>query len=145
MRSLAATALLCLSLVGCASVPMAIHQDDAEAKKFTATPTMSGIYIYRNEYFGAAIKMPVLLDGRELGKTVAHSYLYKEVPAGKHIITADGENTDMLKVVTEPGQNIYIHQRIKMGFAVGRSGMKIVDATEGQAGVLECKLIESQY
>lgn len=145
MRSLAATALLCLSLVGCASVPMANTNDDGAAKKFSPSPDMSGIYIYRNEYFGAAIKMPVLLNGRELGKTVAYSYLYKEVPPGKHIITADGENTDILKVETRPGQNVFIHQQIKMGFAVGRSGMTFVDSAEGQAGVRECKLIESQY
>lgn len=145
MRLLATTLLLSLTLVGCASVPMATTQDDVTAKRFSPSPDMSGIYIYRNEYFGAAIKMPVVLDGRQLGKTVAHSYLYKEVPPGKHIITADGENTDMLKVVTQPGQNVFIHQQVKMGFAVGRSGMKVVDAAEGKAGVLECKLIESQY
>lgn len=145
MRSLAATALLCLSLVGCASVPMADTQDDRDAKRFSPAPDMSAIYIYRNEFVGAAIKMPVVLDGRQLGKTVAHSYLYKEVPPGKHIITADGENTDLLKIETRAGQTIFIHQEVKMGFAVARSGMRVVDAAEGKAGVLECKLIESQY
>lgn len=145
MRSLAATTLLCLSLVGCASVPMANTRDDSDAKRFSPAPDMSGIYIYRNEYVGAAIKMPVVLDGRQLGKTVAHSYLYKEVPPGKHIITADAENTDLLKVETSAGQIIFIHQEVKMGFAVARSGMRLVDAAEGKAGVLECKLIESQY
>ena len=145
MRSLATTALLCLSLVGCAAVPMASTQDDSAAKRFAPAPDMSGIYIYRNEFVGAAIKMPVVLDGKQLGKTVAYSYLYKEVAPGKHIVTADGENTDLLKVVTQPGQITFIHQEVKMGFSVARSGMRIVEAAEGKAGVLECKLIESQY
>ncbi|MBD1602388.1 DUF2846 domain-containing protein [Pseudomonas typographi] len=145
MRALAATTLLCLSLIGCASVPMADKQADAEAKKFATAQDMSRIYIYRNEYFGAAIKMPVVLDGNILGKTVAHSYLYTEVVPGPHVIAADGENTEMLKLTTKAGENVFIHQQVQMGFVSGRSGMKVVDAAEGKAGVLECEMIEPQY
>jgi hypothetical protein len=145
MRALATTLFLSLSLAGCAAVPMADKQTDAQAKRFASSPDMSRIYIYRNEYFGAAVKMPVVLDGKVLGKTVAHSYLFTEVVPGRHIITADGENTDMLKLVTKPGENIFIHQQVKLGLVAGRSGMSVVPEAEGKAGVLECDMIEPQY
>lgn len=145
MSPLAALALAITALAGCASVPMAEKHIDAQAKEFGVSPDMSRIYIYRNEYFGAAVKMPVVLDGKVLGKTVAHSYLFAEVVPGRHVITADGENTDMLKLVTKPGQNVFVHQQVKMGIGAARSAMSVVMEAEGRAGVLECEMIEPQY
>ena len=43
-------------LAGCASVPMASPEADANAKSFRVPAGKSNIYIYRNESFGAAIK-----------------------------------------------------------------------------------------
>lgn len=145
MRFLSVSILVCLVLSGCASVPMADRQEDAAAKAFAPAPGMAGLYIYRNEYRGGAIKMQVTVDGKILGKTVAYSYLYTELAPGKHVITADGGNTDQLKVEAIAGQNIFVHQAIKAGFSAAGSSMRIVDSQEGQAGVMECSMVSSQF
>lgn len=53
-------ALLSAALLsGCASVPMAEATADAQAKQFVAPKDAANLYIYRNETFGAAVKMPL--------------------------------------------------------------------------------------
>lgn len=145
MRSFLMLAALGFFLAGCASVPMADHAADTAAKKFKPSPGTAGLYIYRNEYRGGAVKMLVVVDGRSLGKTVPMSYLYTEVPPGRHIITADGGNTDQIKIEAIAGESIYVHQAIKSGFSMAGSSMAKVSDTEGQAGVLECQMISSQF
>ena len=54
-----------LLMAGCASVPMASSDQDARAKTFAVAPGKANIYVYRNEMMGAAIKMPVILDGKD--------------------------------------------------------------------------------
>ena len=57
MSAFVLTGVLVVS--GCASVPMANQGADAQAKSFTTSADKATVYIYRNENFGAAIKMPV--------------------------------------------------------------------------------------
>jgi len=124
---------------------MAANQEDAIAKAFSPSAGMAGLYIYRNEYRGGAIKMQVTVDGRILGKTVAYSYLHTELTPGLHIITADGGNTDQIKIDAIAGQNIFIHQAIQAGFSGAGSRMRVVSTKEGQAGVRECSMVSAQF
>jgi starvation-inducible outer membrane lipoprotein len=56
LKMLAALAFALL-MTGCASVPMGDARQDSALKTFPAPrPGTAGIYIYRNETFGAAIK-----------------------------------------------------------------------------------------
>jgi hypothetical protein len=63
-------ATIILSLIGCASVPMGDPQKDTSAKQFTVNPDKAGVYIYRNETFGGAIRMDVAVDNKPLGQTL---------------------------------------------------------------------------
>lgn len=130
-------------LHGCASVPMGDSVKDSEMKRFGTIPDMSRIYIYRNETFGAAVKMTVTVDGRVIGATAANTYLVADVPAGVHTIGSDAENLTMLKVNTQAGKNIYVWQEVKMGFGYARSQLHLVSEGEGKEGVLETKLAGS--
>lgn len=141
------TALGCaaaLALTGCASVPKGDAFQDAALKTFTAKPDTSGIYVYRNENFGAAVKMDVEVDGKPLGQTAAKTYLYKEVPAGKHRITSKSENDDSVEIDTVAGKLYYIWQEVKMGLLYARTKLNVVDEATGQAGVKECELAATQ-
>lgn len=129
-----------LALTGCASVPMGDPAQDAALKKFAAKEEVSGIYIYRNENFGAAIKMDVEVDGAPLGQTAAKTYLYKEVPAGKHRITSKSENDDTIEIDTVAGKLYYIWQEVKMGILYARTKLHAVDTATGQSGVQESQL-----
>lgn len=104
----------------------------------------AGVYIYRNETFGAAIKMHVRLDDKVLGSTAANTYLYKEVDPGRHIISSEAENTDTLTIDAIKGKLIYIWQEVKMGMWSARSKLHLVDEEEGRKGVLESNLAETR-
>ena len=138
MKKLFAAVLVAASLVGCASVPMGDAKQDAALKTFTVAPDKAGIYVYRNETMGAALKMDVSLDGALIGQTAANTYLYKEVAPGKHSIVSQG--ADKLDVDAAPGTLTFIWQEVKMGMLSGGSKLHLVDAAQGKKGVAETSL-----
>lgn len=130
-----------LLMTGCASVPMASKNDDAKAKQFAPAQNMASLYIYRNETFGSAIKMPLLIDGMTVGDTVAHSYVFKTLPSGKHTIVSKTENDPSLTIDMSAGQTYFVWQEVKMGAFAARSALHLVDDKTGRKGVDDCKLI----
>jgi hypothetical protein len=130
-------------LSGCASVPMASAEADTKAKTFVAaTDGNAELYIYRNESFGGAIKMPLLLDNTAIGDTAPHTYVFKEVTPGKHTIVSKTENDVSLDINAQPGQTYYVWQEVKMGVWTARSALHQVDEKTGQQAVKDCKLIQ---
>lgn len=144
MKRIAAAALVCFSLVGCATVNMGDAKQDAAVKTFAAPVGKAGLYVYRNETMGAAIKMNVAVDGQPIGQTAANTFLYKEVAPGKRTITSTAENTDTLEVDAKPGMLYYVWQEVKMGIIGARSKLHLVDDAKGKKGVLETKLAETK-
>jgi len=121
---------------------MASPDRDAAAKTFTVKPDKANIYVYRNETMGAAVKMPIALDGKLVGDTAANTFLILEVPPGNHTILSKTENDSTLTVSATAGSNYYIWQEVKMGMFAARSALHLVDEATGKAGIAECKLIE---
>jgi len=131
-----------LLLVGCASVPMANIERDNMAKTFAPQADKANIYVYRNETFGAAIKLPVALDGRLVGDTASKTYFLFVVPPGEHKLITKAENDSILPLMVEAGRNYFVWQEIKMGLWAARANLQLVDELTGRKGVEECKLIE---
>lgn len=131
-----------LLLVGCASVPMANIERDNMAKTFAPQADKAKIYVYRNEKFGAAIKLPVALDGRLVGDTASKTYFLFVVPPGEHKLITKAENDSILPLMVEAGRNYFVWQEIKMGLWAARANLQLVDELTGRKGVEECKLIE---
>lgn len=144
MRKLILAVSVSLALVGCASVPMGDAKQDAALKTFVAKPDVAGIYVYRNENFGAAIKMDIDVDGKNIGQTAAKTYLYKEVTPGKHIVTGRSENVDNVEVNAVAGKLYYIWQEVKMGLMYAGNKLHLVDEAQGKKGVLESNLAETK-
>jgi hypothetical protein len=133
--------LLCYTILpGCASVPMGDTTQDASLKKFESKSDKAVLYVYRNETFGAAIKMTVLLDGKLLGDTAAKTYLYSEIAPGNHQLISKTENDSILNFNADAGKIYYVWQEVKMGLFSARSNLQLVDEKTGQAGVLESNL-----
>lgn len=132
-----------LTLVGCASVPMGDAQREVAIKTFTIAPDQAGIFVYLNEFVGAAVKQDVWLDGVPLGQTVSMSFLYKSVAPGKHTITSIGENTDTLEVEIMPGSLAYVRQEAKMGMFRARTKLHLTDEAQGRTGVLATRLVQN--
>lgn len=135
-------ALIVLFLSACASVPMATEDEDARAKQAAVPSGKSLIYLYRNETFGAAVKLNVTLDGRDAGETASKTYFMWTVNPGQHNIVSKGENNATLAVDTKPGQRYYVWQEVKMGMWQPRSNLHVVDEATGREAVKECKLIK---
>ena len=135
------TALAVVS--GCASVPMADTAQDTQVKSF-APPAAgkAGVYIYRNETFGAAIRLEVFLDGKKIGETASKTYFYVEVDPGQHEVSGKGENESSMRFNAVAGQQYYFWQEVKMGLLTPRNEVKPVDQATGRAGVLESKLVK---
>jgi uncharacterized protein YceK len=136
--------LMCfvIFMSGCASVQKAAPAKDLAAKKFTADANTSQVYLYRNEVLGAALSMPVTVDGKLAGKTGSKSFFKFNLPAGKHTFTSQ-DKTSTLDLTTENGKTYYIWQEVKMGALSGGSKLQIVDEATGQKGVKVCTLIDS--
>jgi hypothetical protein len=126
-------------LTGCASVPMASLEQDAQTKTFSVKPGKANIYVYRNESMGAAIKMDVSLDGKPVGQTAAKTFFALEVAPGKHTLQGDS----VLDLTAQAGKNYFVWQEVKMGILVAGNKLQLVDEATGKAGVAECKLIEA--
>ena len=144
LRKFALISFVSATLVGCASVPMGDAQKDAELKSFMPKPEVAGLYIYRNESIGAAVKMDVEIDGQPIGQTAAKTYFYKEVSPGKHTITSKSENTDTIEVDTVAGKLYYIWQEVKMGLLYARTKLTLMGEEEGKKGVRESQLAVSK-
>ena len=140
--SILAPLALIMLFSGCVAVKNASLEQDTLAKKFLIEKDRSSLYIYRNESFGAAIGMPVVLDGKHIGKTGANTYFRLSVTPGQHTIKSLTENTSELTLNTLAGKNYYVWQEVKMGMWAARSMLQEVDESNGQAAVLECKLLE---
>jgi Protein of unknown function (DUF2846) len=143
LQSLFVLALALLS--GCASVQMTAPEEDTRAKSFAVPLGKANIYVYRNETFGAALTMPVSLDGRIAGRTASKTYFLFAVDPGSHEVQSHTENTATLKVDAQPGRNYFVWQEVKMGGFAARSDLKLVDDATGKAGVAECKRIQSAF
>lgn len=129
---------------GCASTsPKAPLQADAKAKQFTTVKGKSNIYVYRNEFFGAAVSMPVTLDGQNVGATGAHTYLKLSTTPGNHVLTSEAENDHVLKLTTQANKNYFVWQEVKMGVISARSKLSLVSEQKGKKGVKECKMVSN--
>lgn len=138
--------ILCsLIFTGCASVNMAPASQDSRAKNFKPETDKATIYVYRNETFGAAVKMPVLLNGYHVADTIANSYLAMSVSAGNFQVTSKTENDSSVDLKVESGKNYFVWQEVKMGVWSGRSQLQVVSEEKGKAGVLECKLVQQKH
>jgi len=126
---------------GCASVNMAPPEADTAAKSYTVKPGMGNIYVYRNEVLGAAVTLPVELDGKAVGATASKTYFLLPVAPGKHTLHSKGESGVILDVDVAAGRNYFVWQEVKMGMLSGGSALHLVDEAKGKAGVAECKLI----
>ncbi len=144
MKKILFSAVIASSLVGCASVPMGDAKQDAALKTFSVPADKAGVYIYRNESMGGAVKMDVELDGKAIGQTAANTYLYKEVAPGKHTISSKAENTDSIEIDAKPGMLSYVWQEVKMGVLYARTKLHLVGEGKGKKGVLETKLAETK-
>lgn len=135
--------LALLLLGGCVSVPMAPSNLDSDAKTFATVPDKSVIYIYRTSSAGGLIKMPVSVDGKEIGSTAYKVYFRVVVAPGNHTILAVASYNATLALNTEAGKLYFVDQEPRMGILYAGAGLKQVSEEDGRSDVMDCKLAQS--
>nr|WP_246312399.1 DUF2846 domain-containing protein [Aquabacterium terrae] len=131
------------TLSGCGTLQMADEQQDAARKTFAVASDKAGVYVYRNEHMGGAITMKVSVDGKEVARTGAMTYVYAELAPGAHRVTSHAENDDSIEFVAKPGTLTYIWQEVKMGLLSARTKLHLVGDEQGRKGVAETRLVRS--
>lgn len=141
------TAAITLLLTGCAivtpSVILAPIDQDVKAKEFAPAPNKASLYIYRNEYYGAAMPMMVSVNGKAVGHTAARSYFRLNVMPGKYNVGSHTEKVSSLSLSVEEGKNYFVWQEVTTGFMYARGLLHQVNESIGRAGVTESNLIAS--
>ena len=140
MRLLACGFLLITVFAGgCANIPLASVEDDTRAETHSVPAGKSAIYVYRNESFGGAIPMTVMLNRKAIGQTGPQTYYLFEVEPGQHEIGSLAENQSFLMLTTVADKAYYVWQEVKMGMWKARSLLQQVDEATGRAGVAESR------
>ena len=127
---------------GCATVPLSTPQEDLRVKALSPPPDAALVYLYRNENFGGAVKMPVLMDNVYSGETGAKTYMVWQVAPGPHVLLSKTENDATLDLVAEPAHKYFVWQEVKMGLLSARSKLHAVTDDEGTKALSACKLVQ---
>lgn len=138
-----AVAMLTVASFGCASIDKAPAELDQQAKEFKSDPETAQVYVYRDETFGAAVSMPVSVNGELAGNTGPKSFFKFDLLDGTHKITSQGDES-ILELEVEKGNMYYVWQEVKMGAFSAGSELQLVDEKTGQSGVNQCTMIKSK-
>lgn len=138
---LVAFSLCAVLMTGCSSIPMASKEQDAKSKTFAAPAAdKAGLYIFRNSFFGQALRKQLSVDGKPIGKTANKTFFHRELAPGEHTISTESEFGDNeVKFTANGGKNYFARQSIKMGVFVGGSAIEMVSEEEGKEEVLKCE------
>lgn len=137
--------IICLTflLTSCASTMQYVKYSGNEPNN----ETNAKIYVIRSTNFGSAIKMKIYQDDKLIGKLGPKSYLSWEVDPTKGDITiiSKSENKDMLTISPKAGKTYYIKQKIKMGWAVARTGLEFLEENEAKEMLSNLKKPQMKY
>lgn len=127
-----------LVLTGCASVDMASQAESQKAKEFGAPSAgNAGLYIYRDNFVGKALKKDLWVNGECLGESAPDVFFRTEVAGGKtHTIETESEfSPNKLEMMFASGKNYFIRQFIKFGAFVGGADLELVSEEQGKAAI----------
>lgn len=134
-----------LFITGCASVNMAPKEESAKVKQFNEpSPGKAGVYIYRNSFFGKALKKDIWIDGMCIGESAPDVFFYTELDGGKtyRIDTESEFSPNTLELMLAAGKNYFIRQFIKMGVFVGGAGVELMPEDQGKKDVAQLELAQ---
>jgi hypothetical protein len=117
-----AIALVAAALGGCASVPQADPQRDAEAKEFNSHPGSSTVYVFRNDFLGEPNTDDTVLymDDRLIGGTLPGTFFRIDVRAGDHELHGIGYDQGSLKINTRSGEVYFVALNVVNGVSLFR-------------------------
>lgn len=116
------------ALAGCASVPRASSESDADAKRFMPPQGKANLYIARsNNSYGGAISFKVIVDGRAIGEIAPGTFFLVAVSPGKHSLAATSvQNSSNASLDAEAGRNYFYEVTATSGGLGARANLALV-------------------
>jgi len=135
LQLLTGTALMA-ALGGCASVPQATPERDAEAKQFITHPGSATVYIFRVDFGDntPSNDTVVHVDGRLIGATLPRTYFRVDVLPGERLLHGYGYDQGRIQVNARPGEIAYV----SLNSVGGTSHFRLVDPETGKREILRC-------
>jgi hypothetical protein len=115
-------------LAGCAATPPSpAPEADAQARLFQPVADKAVIYVLRDrgDFFIGPVRVTV--DGKDVGETVANTYLRIETEPGMKRIMSYTDPPAMLELKTQPGGVYYVWQDITAERLREHSALRVVD------------------
>ena len=128
-------------MIGCASPIRAPTEKDTSAKNFAPIADKASLFIYRNENYGMALGMPVMVNGNAIGETGAKTFFRLNLSAGTYVVSSKSETISEIPLTLTEGKNYFVWQEIRMGLLTARTALRLVDETQGRNGVMESSLL----
>jgi hypothetical protein len=122
---------------------MASIESDTQSKQFIVAQGKSSVYIYRDESFGSAIKIPISVNDKIIGQTAPHVFFNIALEPGQNKISCFGESSGNLLLSTKADQIYFIRQEMKMGMWAAGCSLYEVSAQEGKEAVNGCNMAQS--
>ena len=116
--------------------------EDKLAKEFKTDPDFANLYICRNESFGWAVHMPVLVNDKLIGRTEAQSYFYIKLEEGRQNIKSLTEQTQSIYIDTVKNKNYFVWQEVKMGTWVANSMLHSMSDEDGKKCVQSSHMLK---
>jgi hypothetical protein len=116
----AARILACCLLVvfgGCASVPQASPDRDAEAKRFITHSDVSTVYVFRDDPSASleAADSVLYVNDRLIGATLPGTYFRVDLRPGEHLLHGYAYDQGRLKLRVPAGEIIFVSLNVASG------------------------------
>ena len=140
-----AIALCLAALASCAAKEWPwLEEAEKEAKSFTAEPSMSLIYVYRETPNSPTFRVGIFLDGDIIGALDTKSFVVCRVVPGTHEIASRETEAAHLTLETEPGGLYFVeHTFPDMMEAGARTGFLVTEPAQAKRVVRELALMAS--
>ncbi|WP_297895132.1 DUF2846 domain-containing protein [uncultured Desulfovibrio sp.] len=117
-----ALALLFISIVGCAKMPLRGDYVEEKSPPQIQTDEQSAAIVFFREwaFTGGGMSYFITEDTNNIGLLKAGSYFAYRATPGKHTYSAETEARSSVTLDVQPGQTYYIEGGIGMGFWAGR-------------------------
>lgn len=135
-----------LAAGGCAQVPLADPQQDADAKRFAGPGQDNGaLYVYRSGLMGFTRPIDVSIAGGVHAELAPDTYLRLEGPPGPVDLSCRvGDNHGGQEIAIVSGQTRYVEVVMTTGLWAPGCRVAEVPPDRGQAAVRQSKRVTSQ-
>jgi hypothetical protein len=132
----AAVACLLIALGGCASVPEATPQRDAQARQFETRPGAATLYVFRNDSPGNpnAEDSVLYVNDRLIGATLPRTFFRIDLLPGRHELHGYGYDQGSLRIEARDGEA----QFVALNVVGGTSHFSPVAPRAGQRAIARC-------